>query len=320
MKVVLACDLGGTNLRMALVSKDGEIIYQLNDETPKEKEEIIKRLTLLASMCSSEAQKIGYEVKALGIAAPATLNSKEGIILEAPNVPALNDLPICTILEHNLGIKCFLENDANAAAIGEQYFGAAKGVNSLLMITLGTGVGGGIILDNKLWCGADGTAGEIGHIVVEPMGAPCGCGSRGCLEQYSSASAIVRMAKEMRIDYPESILYSKLFFSAKEVYEAGKKGDKLALKVFEQMGFYLGIALAGLINVLNPEAIVIGGGASKGWELFIPHTIEQIQKRAYKQPAQRAKLLKAKLAEMAGVLGIAKITFDKISSVAMPNI
>jgi len=173
---------------------------------------------------------------------------------------------------------------------------------------------GGIILDNKLWCGIDGIAGEIGHITVEPMGVSCGCGSRGCLEQYSSASAIIRMTKELRVDYPESTLYSRLFFSAKDVYEAGKKGDRLALKVFEQMGFYLGIGLAGLINVLNPEAIVIGGGASKGWELFIPHTIEQIHKRAYREPARRAKLLKAELADIAGVLGVAKIAFDRIKA------
>jgi glucokinase len=314
MNTVLACDLGGTNLRIALVNENGQILYEAKKETPKTKEEIIRRIVLLAGECFSEAKKIGCKVEALGMAAPATLNSEKGIIMNAPNVPALNGLPFCSILEKELGLKCFLENDANAAAVGEQHFGSAKGANSLIMVTLGTGVGGGIILDNKLWCGIDGIAGEIGHITVEPMGVSCGCGSRGCLEQYSSASAIIRMTKELRVDYPESTLYSRLFFSAKDVYEAGKKGDRLALKVFEQMGFYLGIGLAGLINVLNPEAIVIGGGASKGWELFIPHTIEQIHKRAYREPARRAKLLKAELADIAGVLGVAKIAFDRIKA------
>ncbi|GIU82385.1 MAG: ROK family protein [Acidobacteria bacterium] len=320
MKVVLACDLGGTNLRMALVDKDGKMFYQSRSETPKTREEIIRKIVSLAEECSYEARRVGYEVNALGIAAPATLNSEKGIIMKAPNVPALDGMPICSVLENELKIQCFLENDANAAAIGEQNFGSARGFNSIVMVTLGTGVGGGIILDGKLWRGIDGTAGEIGHITVEPMGASCGCGSRGCLEQYSSASAIIRMTKEFRCDYPRSPLYSRLFLTAKDVYEAGKQGDKLALKVFEQMGTYLGIGLAGLINVLNPEAIVIGGGASEGWELFIPYTIEQIRKRAYEEPAQRAKLLKAELGEMAGVLGAAKIAFDKMKSVATPGI
>jgi glucokinase len=156
----------------------------------------------------------------------------------------------------------------------------------------------------------DGTAGEIGHICVEPLGEPCGCGSRGCVEQYSSATAIVRLTRELENLYPKSVLLNKSRLTSLDVFDAGKQGDELALEIFRKMGFYLGIALADLVNVLNPEIIVIGGGASAGWDLFIGHVQDQITKRAFDEPAKRAKLVRAQLGDDAGILGAAKLAFD----------
>lgn len=313
-KIVIACDLGGTNLRMAAIDSEGNILYRTKRDTPKadRADEIVRAMVESASECREIVKHLGH-VLAIAIAAPATVNSERGIILKAPNVPALDGFRIVATLENELNLQTILENDANAAGVGENWLGASKGVQNSICITLGTGVGGGIIIDGRVLSGVDGTAGEIGHICVEPFGAPCGCGSRGCVEQYSSATAIVRQTQELASQYPKSELPQKPRLTSRDVYEAGLNGDELALEVFRRQGFYLGIALAGLINVLNPEVIVIGGGAAAGWDLFMPHLLEQIEGRTYREPRLRAELNRAVLGDDAGILGAAKLAFDKLT-------
>lgn len=298
---------------MAAVDKKGGIRNRVKVDTPKAEraDEIVRAMVEAAAACRAQVSDIS-KVRAIAAAVPATINIKKGLILKAPNVPALDGFRFSAAISSELNMPCVLENDANAAAVGEQSFGAAKGFKSAIAVTLGTGVGGGIIIDNKVLRGVDGTAGEIGHICVEPFGAPCGCGSRGCVEQYSSATAIVRLTQELENQYPKSVLRNHLHLSSADVYEAGKDGDELALEVFRRMGFYLGIALAGLINVLNPEIIVVGGGASAGWDLFIPHTREQIRQRSYREPATRAELVRAELGDDAGILGAAQLAFEAV--------
>lgn len=305
-KIVLATDLGGTNLRMAAVNQAGKILYRTKHETPKSEraDEIVNAIISAARECEEKTKKIG-KVESIGAAVPATINASEGVIMKAPNLPALDGFRLSAIVSGELNMPIILENDANAAAIGENWLGASKKFQNSICVTLGTGVGGGIIIDGKILHGVDGTAGEIGHICVEPLGAPCGCGSRGCIEQYSSATAVVRLTRELENQYPKSILQNKTRLTSLDVYDAGKQGDDLALEVFRQMGFYLGIALGGLINVLNPEVIVIGGGAAAGWDLFIGHLEDQIHKRSFREPAERAKLVRAELGDDAGILGVA---------------
>ena len=239
-----------------------------------------------------------YDIEAIGIAIPAMSIGAGGIVHKAANLPSLDGFALAPAVAEKLGVPAVLENDANAAAIGENWIGASRGIGNSICVTLGTGVGGGIILNGSTLRGPDWSAGEIGHICVEPLGPPCGCGSNGCVEQYSSATAIVRMAREIMGNYPASELHGKFELSAFDVYEAGKSGDELAAEVFRLMGQYLGIALAGLINVLNPEVIVIGGGVAAGWDLFIGHVRDEIEKRAYCEPAKRAKLVRALSAMM----------------------
>ena len=312
-EIVLACDLGGTNIRIAAVNAEGEILYRLKAETPKteQSEEIIKAITEAAESCRRQAGDSG-RIKAFAAAVPATINVEKGVILKAPNVPALDDFPFAETVSGKLNLPVILENDANAAALGEQSFGAAHGFQNAIAVTLGTGVGGGIIIDGRVLRGVDGTAGEIGHICVEPFGAACGCGSQGCLEQYASATAIVRLAGELEDRYPDSILSGKAGLSSEEVYQAGIKGDELGREVFRLMGFYLGIALADLVNVLNPEVIVIGGGAGGGWDLFIDHVESEIKRRAFREPAARAKVVRAQLGDDAGILGAARLAFNAL--------
>jgi len=313
-EMVLACDLGGTNLRMAAVNADGKILHFLKVETPKAEraDEIVRVIVEAANDCRAAVKHLG-KVRALAAAVPATLNAAEGIILKAPNIPALNEFRFSSAVSNELNLPVILENDAIAAAIGEQAFGAAKGFQNAVVVTLGTGVGGGIIINGNILRGIDGTAGEIGHICVEQFGAPCGCGSRGCVEQYSSAMAIVRLAGELANQYPNSVLKNKPGLTSFDVYQAGIEGDELALEVFRQMGFYLGSALADLVNILNPEVIVIGGGASAAWDLFIHHVRQQVRQHAFREPAERAKIVRASIDnDAAGILGAGKLAFDWI--------
>ncbi len=312
---VLATDLGGTNLRVAAVDRNGKILYRTKYDTPKSEraDEIFLAITQAARKCEQAIEKKG-KIIAVGAALPATLNVADGIILKAPNLPALDGVRFSATVSGELNLPVIMENDANSAAIGEHWLGASKGFDNSICVTLGTGVGGGIIISGAILRGVDGTAGEIGHICVEPFGAPCGCGSRGCVEQYSSATAIVRLVRELENQYPQSSLPKKSRCTSLDVYEAGREGDELALEVFRQMGFYLGVALADLVNVLNPEVIVIGGGAAAGWDLFINHVQHQIYGRAFKEPAERAKLVRAKLGDDAGILGAARLAFDVTSN------
>ena len=312
--VVLAADLGGTNLRMAAVNSDGDLLYRTSTETPRssDHEELLAAIDISVRECRA-AVSGDYEVAAFAIAAAAVIDFDKGSIRNSPNMPELDGLDFSAALAGKIDLPLTVENDATAAAIGENWLGASRGVASSIFVTLGTGVGGGIILSNIPLRGIDGTAGEIGHVCVEPLGVDCGCGSVGCLEQYCSATAIARMAREIRNQYPDSLIEDKAGITSLDVFNAGKAGDKLALEVFRRMGLYLGIALGGLINVLNPEVIVIGGGVAAGWELFIDHLRKEVKDRAFHQPAERAKIIRAQLGDDAGILGAARLAFIKLA-------
>ena len=245
-KIVLAVDLGGTNLRMAAVGAGGEVVARSKSATPRSDDprDIVEAIIASARDCHDPGAP-EYDIQAIGIAIPAMSIGAGGIVNKAANLPSLDGFALAPAVAEKLGVPAVLENDANAAAIGENWIGASRGIRNSICVTLGTGVGGGIILNGSTLRGPDWSAGEIGHICVEPLGPPCGCGSNGCVEQYSSATAIVRMAREIMGNYPASELHGKFELSAFDVYEAGKSGDELAAEVFRLMGQYLGIALAG---------------------------------------------------------------------------
>jgi glucokinase len=311
MEVVLAADLGGTNLRLAAVDAGGGVIARSKARTPVADgpDTIADLIVDLAAACRNELAG-NVQVVAFGVAVPATLKAADGLIVQAPNLPMLDGFKLVQAVEGRTRLPVIIENDATAAAIGEHWLGASRSFDNSICITLGTGVGGGIILNGEPLRGPDGTAGEVGHICVEPNGYPCGCGSRGCLEQYASAAAVVRdasrIAEEMRL--PESPLSSGL--AAHDVYELALAGNRAALLAFESMGTYLGIVVAGLINVLNPEVVVLAGGLSSAWNVFIEHTRLQVRKRAFRSPAERARIVPARLGDDAGVLGAARLAFN----------
>lgn len=312
-KVFIAADLGGTNLRMAAVDAEGTIVARNRKPTPSggQQSDIVAAILAVIDEFKRDFGN-EFEFAAFGAAMPAIINFHEGVILRSPNLSQLNDLRFAESFSAELGIPVVLENDANAAALGERWKGASRDVRNSVHVTLGTGVGGGLIIDGALVRGIDGTAGEIGHIAVEPQGYPCGCGSQGCVEQYASATAIVRIAKEMMPRYPGTELRSSFELTPLEIYEAGVKGDKLATEVFRVAGTYLGIALGGLVNVLNPEVVVIGGGVSAGWDLFIEPLRAEILRRSFPHPGERVKILRSELGDDAGILGAAFLAAGRV--------
>jgi glucokinase len=309
-ELVFVADLGGTHLRAASVNCGGVIQYQLKRSTPQAEKpnEIVQALVKAARECEERANGHGGRITAVSVAVPGTVDVNEGVVIKAPNVPCLDGFRLAAALESELDWPATLENDANAAAVGELWKGAGRGSNSLICVTLGTGVGGGIILNGELWRGANGSAAEVGHMALDPfVGVPCSCGSRGCLEVYASATAIVRMTREAIPRYPSSSLHTEENVSAERVYEAGINGDELALEVFRRMGVYLGIGIANLINLLNPEIIVVGGGVANGWKLFEHHMRQQVIERAFPLPARSVKILRAQCGDDAGLLGAARL-------------
>ncbi len=309
---VFAADLGGTHLRAATVSEDGRIHFRHKQKTPRERaEDIVGALVEAACECEKQESADGGRIEIVSVVVPATLKIETGVILKAPNLPCLDGFHLAAALTDALKRPTILENDANAAAVGEMWQGAGRGHRTIICVTLGTGVGGGIILDGRLWRGVNGSAAEIGHMGVDPFGGvPCTCGSEGCLEVYASATAIVRMAREGLAGHPESVLQSAEDLTSEKIYCAGVAGDALALEVFRRMGTYLGVGLASLINLLNPEMIVIGGGVVNGWNLFEKPMIHEVNARAFPIPAAQVKIVAAECGDDAGLLGAAHLGFS----------
>ena len=312
-EVVFAADLGGTNLRSATVDENGEVHFRLKQNTPQAEkpDEILQALVLAVAQCKEHSKANGDCIRAVSVVVPGSVDVKQGVVVKAPNVACLDGFRLTAALTSELNLPAVIENDANAAAVGEMWQGAARGRRTIVCVTLGTGVGGGIILDGKLWRGVNDSAAEIGHMCVDPFGGvACLCGSRGCLEVYASATAIVRMAREARPRYPDSLLHPGENLTAEEIYRAGMKGDELALEVFRRMGVYLGVGLANLINILNPEMIVIGGGVVSAWELFEKHMHREIAERAFPVPAKEVKVVPGECGDDAGLLGAAHLAFN----------
>jgi glucokinase len=309
---VIGIDIGGTNLRGALVSMEGEILKRMGISSQAD-QGINKVIENLAGFIKDISE--GGNVCNIGIGIPGIINSKDGVITQAPNILNVDDYPLRAVLNEKLGsdIHIVIENDANSAAVGEWWMGASKDVNSMIMITMGTGVGGGLILDGKLWTGADGMAGEIGHITIYPDGAKCKCGNYGCLESYASATAIRRMVKEGLEDKSlstilrESTKNIEVEDIPRIVMEAAGAGDDFSLGIWEEVGKALGIGIASLINLLNIEMVVIGGGVSNAWDLFIDNTYEEARRRAFRAPMKRTKIQRGLLRDDAGILGSAHL-------------
>jgi len=234
-------------------------------------------------------------------------------VVKSPNFPDWNNLPLKKELERLLHVPIYIENDANAAALGEQWRGAASGIKSMILLTLGTGVGGGIVLNNKIWHGADGMAGEIGHMTLIPDGRQCSCGNVGCLEMYASARGIIQSYQETLTSSASPLSDTLKEVTSEKIFVAALAGDPLARRVMKEMGRMLSIGIANLINIFNPEMIVIGGGVKDAWQLFIGATHEEVMKRAFQVPASRTQIVPSFLGDDAGMIGAAAVALQKLA-------
>ncbi|MEM7007950.1 MAG: ROK family protein [Thermodesulfobacteriota bacterium] len=316
-KRVIGIDIGGTNLRGALVDENGNILKRM--QILSEADEGIRKLVDNLAAFINEISH-GHNVGHIGVGIPGIIDSKNGVITQAPNILNVDDFPLREVLDDKLGgvVSVVIENDANSAALGEWWMGAGKQINSMLMITMGTGVGGGIILDNKLWTGSDGMAGEIGHITIYPDGAKCNCGNYGCLESYASATAIRRMVHEGLEDMSQAtslrddVKGAQVEDIPEIVANAAIAGDNYSLRIWEEVGKALGIGIASLVNLLNVDMIVIGGGVSNAWDLFISTLSEEAHRRGFRAPMKRAQIMRTKLKDDAGILGASYLALQSI--------
>lgn len=280
----IGVDLGGTNLRIAAVSSAGQLLEKvtLGTKVALGRDHVINEMCAAIQRLSAKYKGTGRLLGA-GIGVPGIIDMSSGMLRKSANLPGWEEYPVRSEIELRLAARVILENDANVAALGEQWLGAARGVLNMAVVTLGTGIGGGIVLGGKIWHGMNGMAGEFGHVTLEPEGHPCGCGNRGCSEQYASASSIMRMAREAIASGEAPSLAqaasSDAEFGAKSIYNLALQGDEHARRIFHSFGRYLGILLAGLINVLNLDMFVIGGGVSSAWDAYAPKMFEELRER-----------------------------------------
>ncbi|RLC75430.1 MAG: ROK family protein [Chloroflexi bacterium] len=317
--IVIGIDLGGTKISTALVESDGKIIAQDYRKTmaAEGQQAVIERILNSARQVMSQAKVTRSQVAAVGICAPGPLDIEAGVVVAPPNLPGWERVPLKQLIEDNLGITTFLENDANAAALSEHRFGAGRGVEHMIYITVSTGIGGGLILDGKLYHGASGMAGEVGHITIEPGGPLCGCGNRGCLEALASGTAIARVARE-RVAQNVPTLMTDMTdgdperITARLVAEAAGQGDKVANEILTKAMDYLGIGMANLVNLFNPQLIVIGGGLTNIGERLFGPVRQAIEQHALRAAAQAVRVAPADLGDNVGVLGAAAVAQSRI--------
>ncbi|WP_210609621.1 ROK family glucokinase [Priestia flexa] len=309
-KWLVGVDLGGTTIKMAFVNQYGEVIHKW--EIPTDISEQGRKIpTDIAKAIDKEVVNLGEsksKLMGIGIGAPGPVNFANGSIEVAVNL-GWEKFPIKDILEVETSLPVVVDNDANIAAIGEMWKGAGDGAKDLLCVTLGTGVGGGVISNGEIVQGVNGAAGEIGHITSVPEGgAPCNCGKTGCLETIASATGVVRLAMEavVNTDKPSTLrtlLDEHDQITAKDVFDAARADDELAVEVVDKVAFHLGLALANSANALNPEKIVLGGGVSRAGDVLLNPVKSYFKKFAFPRVAEGAELAIATLGNDAGIIG-----------------
>jgi len=317
---VIGIDLGGTNVRLALVSPQGKILSRWERSTPSsDRSVLLSTLTADLATAGEAARSQGWEIKGVGIGVPGLIHPQEGLVVFSPNVPALNDCPLVPLLTSQVDWPLFLENDADLFALGEHWIGAGAGLQHMLGITLGTGVGGGLILNGQIWAGPQGTAGEIGHMTVDPEGRKCHCGNRGCLETMASGFWTVTWVKEQLAQGASSWL-RELFEADPDAIEgqtlvvAAQQADPLARRAFDRVGRSLGQAIAGVVHLLGISRVVIGGRFARAWEVFQYSLEAELHRRLTLFPPEAVSVCPAQLGDDAGLGGAARLAWQAMEA------
>ncbi len=303
-KYVIGVDLGGTKISTAISTIEGNILANVVLPTKAEEGEVAVLGRIIQSIDEvivGSSTSID-EVEAIGIGSPGPLDAKKGIIITTPNLP-FKDYNLVQPLKEKYNIPVYLDNDANAAAIGEYMFGAGKGKESIVYFTVSTGVGGGAVLDGKVYRGHTSNALEIGHTTVDPNGPRCNCGNLGCLEAMSSGTAIAKKGKEAVSTNVETSLKKYDTITSYEVFKEAEAGDEVAKDIIDNALTYLGIGVANAIATFDPEMIIIGGGVSKAGDIVFDTVKKVVNKRCFKSMAESCEIVPAGLGSDAGVVG-----------------
>jgi len=294
MKIYAGIDMGGTNLKFGLVNDRGEVLFAHSSPTPPDLHQLLEEIKHIWKILKEKATQ---PILSIGFGLPGIFNRRSKMIHRSPNYPELNVVHLEPLFSQLVEVPFTIHSDGSMAAFGEFCVGAGQGLKSMILLTIGTGVGSGIILEGRLWEGVNGFAGELGHVIVNPEGDPCKCGSRGCLETEVASEKIVRNYQHFS-GSTESL-------TSEEVYRRAKSGDKAAKKAFHQAGYYLGIGLASAINLLDPEKIILGGGVMKAGDFLLQPNLQELKKRSYLLPYSQCRLESALLGNQAGFIGAA---------------
>lgn len=294
----IGVDLGGTNLRAAAVDVEGKIVELIDAPTEGHRGNDAVMQAIAGAICRLRDTHGNAGLLGIGVGVPGFILMEEGIITDSPNLPTMKDFPMRDLLSEMVDAPVILENDANAAALGEKWMGAGRDVNDMVLLTLGTGVGGGIILGGKIWHGMAGMGAEVGHITVNAAGNPCGCGNVGCLEKHASATALRAMA---------DMLFPGEDLTPKDLNDLANEGNPKAMMAFERMGDALGIAIATLSQIFNVPLYVLSGGVLPAWPHFAPHMLAEVQRRSFnfRYCGDRNRIVPAELGGHAGLIGAA---------------
>jgi len=309
---VLAIDIGGTKLAAGVVDAAGNILAR--GETPtvaaEGPERVLNRIFRLAKDVLSAPGVSADAVGRIGIGCAGPVDRQKGLILNPPNLPGWICVPLVERLEKALDRPAVLENDANAAALGEFRYGVGKGANSLVYLTVSTGIGSGIILDGKIWHGLSDGAGEIGHMTLIPDGPICGCGNRGCLEALASGPSIARRAREALAAGRPSRLRAVTDLNAADVVRLAQEGDAVATEIWQDTVLYLGLGVAAMVTILAPECVVIGGGVTRAGDFLFEPLRREVRRRVKLVAVESVPILPAALGPDVGILGAAAVALE----------
>jgi glucokinase len=317
-QLVIGIDIGGTNLKCVLMTAKGKILNlrRMPTEAEKGRLKILSNIKEIVWDIIRENKLKKKDIKGIGLGTPGYI--LHGKIFGSPNTPGWNNTPIYAWMKKEFNLPFFAANDVTLAALAEHTFGSARGVQNMVCYAVGTGIGGGIVLNGELFEGTQGMAGEFGHVVVEPNGRLCGCGARGCLEAYASANGIVSMARNLLRTkrYQTSDLLKKTrgahaALTPKLIYDRAKAGDKLCLEINNTVCKYLAIAIGGTINIFNPDMVILGGGVMSAGSIIMEGVRKFLPEYTLAQPLKKCRLAYAKLSENAGVIGSGALALRK---------
>lgn len=311
MQLTIGVDIGGTNTKMGLISGEGNIVGKGEIPTSFEEgpEELVKRI----KRWIDQSDQGVAELNCAGVGCAGLVDGERGVLRYSPNMPGWENVSLAEIFSRILELPAVVDNDVNAAAYSEFKMGAGREVNHFICLTMGTGLGGGIISGGNLLRGYSGFAGEIGHTVIDIDGPLCKCGQRGCLEQFVKADTIVKRAREKLNKYGESKLNNENEFTVKEIAEAAREGDKLSLEVLTETGRYLGIGLSNLVHLFNPQIIAIGGGVARAGELIFEPARVTFREHVMADILEKTRIVPAELGNDASFLGGALLAMDKFN-------